>query len=57
MAPREVVDYVVVHEVVHLEELNHSKRFWQKVKALVPDFFQAKRWLELHQRVLYHDAG
>jgi len=57
MAPQEVVDYVVVHEVVHLEELNHSKRFWQKVAALVPDFLQAKRWLELHQRVLYHDAG
>ena len=52
MAPREVVDYVVVHEVVHLEELNHSKRFWQKVKALAPDYLQAKRWLERHQRPL-----
>ena len=57
MAPREVVDYVVVHEVVHLEELNHSKRFWQKVKALAPDFLRAKRWLELHPRLLHEDAG
>ena len=56
MAPREVVDYVVVHEVVHLEELNHSKRFWQKVKALAPDFPKAKRWLELHHHSLHHDA-
>ena len=53
MAPREVVDYVVVHEVVHLEELNHSKRFWQKVKALAPDFPQAKRWLEFHHHSLH----
>ena len=49
MAPRDVVDYVVVHEVVHLEELNHAKRFWRKVKALAPDYLQAKRWLERHQ--------
>jgi len=53
MAPREVVDYVVIHEVVHLGELNHSKRFWQKVKVLAPDYLQAKRWLELHQQTLY----
>lgn len=57
MAPRDVVDYVVVHEVVHLEELNHSKRFWQKVKALAPDFPRAKRWLERHQQLLQHGAG
>ncbi|OGX10721.1 MAG: hypothetical protein A2351_02780 [Omnitrophica bacterium RIFOXYB12_FULL_50_7] len=54
MAPREVVDYVVVHEVVHLEEMNHSKRFWQKVKTLAPDFLRAKRWLEFHHRSLHN---
>ena len=52
MAPPEVADYVVIHEVVHLEELNHSKRFWQKVKALAPDFLKAKQWLERHRRLL-----
>ena len=56
MAPQEVVDYVVVHEVVHLEELNHSKRFWQKVKALASDYLEAKRWLERHHRTLHRDA-
>ena len=55
MAPREVVDYVAVHEVAHLEELNHSKRFWQKVKTFLPDYPQAKRWLELHPWSLHHD--
>jgi hypothetical protein len=53
MAPRAVVDYVVVHEVVHLEALNHSKRFWQKVKTLAPDCHESKRWLELHHRPLH----
>lgn len=55
MAPQGVVDYVVAHEVVHLAELNHSKRFWQKVEALAPDFLQAKRWLERYHRLL-HDG-
>lgn len=57
LAPREVIDYVVVHEVVHLEELNHSKRFWKKVEALAPDYLQAKQWLERHSLVLQDDAG
>ncbi|MEI7672949.1 MAG: SprT family zinc-dependent metalloprotease, partial [Deltaproteobacteria bacterium] len=56
MAPREVADYVVVHEVAHLRELNHSKRFWEKVRALMPDFPRAKRWLDLHPRLLHEDA-
>lgn len=56
MAPREVVDYVVIHEVVHLDELNHSKRFWQKVRTLMPDFLRAKRWLELHHLSLHSGA-
>lgn len=55
MAPREVVDYVVVHEVVHLEILNHSKAFWQKVKTLAPDHAKAKLWLERHHLLLHND--
>lgn len=53
MAPRDVIDYVVVHEVAHLEVLNHSKKFWNKVKELAPDYLRAKRWLEFHHRSLY----
>ena len=56
MAPRDVVDYVVVHEVVHLEELNHSKRFWEKVRALAPDHARAKRWLILHHLSLHSEV-
>lgn len=55
MAPREVVDYVAVHEVVHLGEFNHSRKFWQKVKSLMPDYLRARQWLEAHHRPLQND--
>jgi len=45
MAPLSVIDYVVIHELVHLEELNHSKKFWSKVKVLMPDYEEKDRWL------------
>ncbi|MFH0984431.1 MAG: SprT family zinc-dependent metalloprotease [Candidatus Omnitrophota bacterium] len=55
MAPPEVVDYVVVHEVVHLEILNHSQAFWHQVKALAPDYLKAKHWLERHHLLLHNN--
>jgi len=45
MTPLAVVDYVVVHELVHLEEHNHSSRFWRKVRVFLPNYSQAKQWL------------
>jgi predicted metal-dependent hydrolase len=46
MAPLSVVDYVVVHELVHLEERNHTKFFWTKVKMLIPEYEKYKKWLK-----------
>ncbi|RLI77359.1 M48 family peptidase [Archaeoglobales archaeon] len=46
MAPLPVVDYVVVHELVHLEEKNHTKSFWNKVKMLMPDYEKHRDWLK-----------
>jgi len=34
----EVIDYVVVHELAHLDEQNHSRAFWNKVRAVMPDY-------------------
>lgn len=45
MASLPVIDYVVIHELVHLEEKNHGKAFWGKVKMLMPDYEKNKDWL------------
>ncbi|HPP94308.1 MAG TPA: M48 family metallopeptidase, partial [Spirochaetota bacterium] len=41
-----VIDYVVVHELIHLEEKNHSKAFWIMLKMLLPNYKDSKDWLE-----------
>jgi len=46
MAPLMVVDYVIVHELAHLEERNHSRRFREKVRLLFPNHQQAEKWLQ-----------
>ncbi|AZR73589.1 metal-dependent hydrolase [Anoxybacter fermentans] len=52
MAPLPVIDYVVVHELVHLEEKNHSKEFWNKVKMLMPDYKKYENWLKKNSYLL-----
>jgi len=46
MAPLDVVDYVVVHELCHLKEMNHSKTFWAQVEAILPDYKRRRKWLK-----------
>lgn len=48
MAPREVLDYVVVHELAHLKERNHSTRFWALVAAHHPEYQLRRAWLRAH---------
>jgi predicted metal-dependent hydrolase len=45
MAPLEVIDYVVVHELAHTVHHNHSKRFWRKVEKIFPDYQERRAWL------------
>ncbi len=53
MAPLEILDYVVVHELAHLKELNHSSRFWAVVEKVFPGHRDAKKWLkENHFRLM-----
>ncbi|HOM01731.1 MAG TPA: SprT family zinc-dependent metalloprotease [Acetivibrio sp.] len=46
MAPMEVVDYVIVHELCHMKEMNHSKNYWNLVKSIIPDFDLSRKWLK-----------
>jgi len=46
MAPQEVIDYIIIHELTHLKVPNHSKRFWQKVKKACPDYHSCENWLD-----------
>ena len=48
MAPEEALTYVVIHELCHLIEFNHSPRFWSLVKARMPEYEYWKKWLKAH---------
>ncbi len=52
MAPLDVIDYVVVHELTHLKELNHSKQFWNRVRSIMPDYRIRQKWLRDNGRSL-----
>jgi predicted metal-dependent hydrolase len=50
--PPEIVDYVVVHELVHISQPDHSKKFWDKVRKIMPDYEQRRTWLKDHEWLL-----
>lgn len=45
LTPPEVLDYVVVHELCHRKEMNHSARFWAEVGRVLPDYEIRRKWL------------
>ncbi|MED4454601.1 SprT family zinc-dependent metalloprotease [Metabacillus fastidiosus] len=47
MAPREVIDYVVVHEMCHMVHMNHDRSFWRLVGKIMPDYKEKENWLAL----------
>jgi hypothetical protein len=52
LAPLPMVDYVVVHELAHLRERNHSSNFWKIVEAILPDYRVRRQWLREHGYLL-----
>ena len=50
--PVEVQDYIILHELCHLREMNHSRRFWREVERVCPGFEAAERWLKQHASLL-----
>lgn len=45
MAPIEVIDYVVAHELCHIKEMNHSPKFWNLLTQTIPDYKERRKWL------------
>ena len=52
LTPDHVIDYVVVHELCHRLEMNHSAHFWAHVERVLPDYRQSLQWLKAHEREL-----
>ena len=46
LLPENILDYVVVHELCHLLEMNHSPRFWSQVEKILPDYRERRNWLK-----------
>lgn len=46
MMPEYIMDYVIVHELAHRREMNHSPRFWQIVENYIPDYQKRRQWLK-----------
>jgi len=57
LAPDEVIDAIVVHEVCHLKEMNHSERFYALVLSLYPDYHRWNRWLKDNGRMILDRAA
>ena len=52
MAPIEIIDYIVVHELAHVVEKNHSRAFWSQVERMLPDYRIRRKWLKTNGRML-----
>ena len=50
--PTFVRDYIILHELAHRKQMNHSNKFWQEVERLCPDYLMAEQWLKSNQSIL-----
>lgn len=57
LVPDEVVNYVVVHELCHLLEMNHSEEFWKQVEQVIPNYKVQKDWLKAHGSDIINRMG
>ncbi len=57
MAPPEVIDYVVVHELTHLREQSHSPKFWSLIEQILPQYHESVKWLDQNSTKLIFDKS
>jgi predicted metal-dependent hydrolase len=50
--PDTVKNYIIIHELMHLRQMNHSQRFWREVEATCPNYREAKAWIRQHRGIL-----
>ncbi len=55
MLPVDVIDYIIIHELMHLVEFNHSKRFWRLVESANPQYREHRKWLSTHNMLVKID--
>jgi predicted metal-dependent hydrolase len=53
LLPSKVMDYLIIHELAHLQEMNHSKRFWDLVGKLCPAYMESEMWLKMNGARLF----
>ena len=53
IAPHHIVDYVVVHELCHMLEHNHSPKYWRHVQSVIPDYKMDRQWLKVNGMGLF----
>ena len=53
LMPPHVADYVLIHELMHMQQQNHGPRFWRLVERACPDYRESERWLRRHGRTLF----
>jgi predicted metal-dependent hydrolase len=53
LAPLIVMDYVIIHELAHTQQMNHSDKFWNIVAKCMPDYKSHKKWLKLNTHLLH----
>lgn len=46
LMPKDISDYVIVHELAHLKQMNHSASFWKEVEKIIPDYKDKRKWLK-----------
>lgn len=57
MAPPEIIDYVIIHELAHRKHMNHSQKFWQFVEHYCPGWKESRKWLVKHEDQLKSSAA
>ena len=55
LLPKEIMQYIIIHELAHTEEKNHGKKFWKIIKNIIPDYKIKIKWLKEHQNILNSD--